>query len=68
MEYYVVILFVDCGGLSGRCVCVVCVVCCLSACVRERAYVCRRARCSAAGVGIGAVAGRCVAVVHSGLF
>ena len=21
MEYYVVILFVDCGGLSGRCVC-----------------------------------------------
>ena len=55
MEYYVVILFVDCGGLSGRCVCVVCVVCCLSACVRGRAYVCRRAHCSA-----GPVCGVCV--------
>ena len=41
MEYYVVILFVDCGGLSSQCVCVVCAVCCLSTCVRGRAYVCR---------------------------
>ena len=38
-----------------RCVCVVCVACCLSACVRGRACVCRRARCSA-----GPVCGVCV--------
>ena len=63
MEYYVVIPFADCGGLSGRCVCVcvcvVCAVCCLSACVRGRAYVCRRAHCSA-----GPVCGVCVCRVR----
>ena len=43
-----------------RCVCVVCVVCCLSACVRGRAYVCRRAHCSA-----GPVCGVCVSCASS---
>ena len=95
LEYYVVILFVGCGGLSGRCVCgcrvrrllpvgmrawagmrvpscsllswarmrcvcVVCVVCCLSACVRGRACVCRRAHCSA-----GPVCGVCASCASS---
>ena len=43
-----------------RCVCVVCVVCCLSACVRGRAYVCRRARCSS-----GPVCGVCASCASS---
>ena len=51
-------LLIAAGSVVG--VCVVCVVCCLSVCVRERAYVCRRVRCSA-----GPVCGVCVSCASS---